>query len=104
MRLRDITNSDNLKYTEYLSRLSYTPKLYGVIVLPSYIQMYQNYNRFYTILFSRDIMIMAREMLKIFVNRVILASYNTFVTELNNDVLKIINDYAQIFTFIDNVK
>jgi hypothetical protein len=37
MRLRGITSPDNLKYAEYLSRLSYTPELYGAIALPSYI-------------------------------------------------------------------
>jgi ATP-dependent DNA helicase PIF1 len=104
IRLRGVTSSDNLRYAEYLSRLSYTPELYGAIALPSYIQVYQDYDRFYTTLFPPGVITMARETPKIFADRVILTSHNTSVAELNSDVLKTINGDAQTFTSVDSAE
>ena len=43
-------------------------------------------------------------MLKIFVNYIILILYNIFIIELNSNILKIINNNIQNFTFINNAK
>ena len=95
MRLRGVTSPDNLRYARYLARLSYTPELYDAISLPSYIQAYKDYGRFYTALFPPDVMAMVRETPEIFADRAILASHNTSVAELNNDILKTMSGEAQ---------
>jgi len=88
MRLRSVTSRDNLEYAQSLARLSYTPELYGTISLPSYIRVYEDCERFYTTLVPPGVMAMARETPEIFADRAILASHNTSVVELNNDILK----------------
>ena len=87
MRLCSVTSPENRQYAEYLSRLSYTPELYGAINLPQYIKVYEDYKKFYKTLFPLDLMTVAREMPELFIERAILASYNTSVAELNSDIL-----------------
>lgn len=81
MRLRGVTSPESLQYAEYLSRLSYTPELYGAISLPPHIKVYRDYEKFYATLFPPGLMA------ELFAERAILASHNTAVAELNSDVL-----------------
>jgi hypothetical protein len=66
--------------------------------------VYQDYDKFYITLFSSGVIIIARETPEIFADRVILASHNTSVAKLNNNVLKTINDDAQTFTSVNSAE
>ena len=104
MRLRGVTSPENLDYAQYLARLSYTPELYGPIVLPAYIKVYEGYERFYTTLFPPDLMATARDTPELFATRAILASHNTSVSDLNNDIIGIMGGDLQTFTSVDHAE
>jgi ATP-dependent exoDNAse (exonuclease V) alpha subunit len=66
--------------------------------------VYEDYERFYTTLFPPGVIMMARETPKIFADRAILASHNTSVAELNNDILKTMGGETQTFTSVDSAE
>jgi hypothetical protein len=101
MRLRGVTSPENLQYAEYLSRLSYASELYNTVSLPSYIKIYENYKKFYKTLFPPDLMVAAYTIPKLFAECAILASHNTLVSELNNDILGTMRGDPQVFTSVD---
>jgi hypothetical protein len=104
MRVSGVTSPENLQFTEYLSRLSYAPELYGAISLPSYIKVYEDYEEFYTTLFPPAPMARARETPELFAERAILASHNTSVAELNSDILQIMGSDPQTFVSVDRAE
>ena len=80
------------------------PTLCGATSLPPYVKVYDDCAEFYSTFFPPGVIVMARETPELFAKSAILASHNTSVVKLNNDILATMGPNAQQSVSVDTAE